>query len=155
MRAAPAVAIDLYPSAAWRGVLALLAAAALAVSAVWALERADAVGGVTAALVAGLGAAVLVWAWQPPPRRLRWDGQGWWLVPAQGAEQPGSVLVALDLGGWLLLQFRPAPAPPVLRRGTWLALQRRGLDADWHALRCALYSPRPAAPSPAGTDPSA
>jgi hypothetical protein len=41
----------------------------------------------------------------------------------------------------MLLRFTPdAPA-----RMTWLPVQRRGLEAQWHALRCAVYSPRPAA----------
>ena len=30
----------------------------------------------------------------------------------------------------------------------WLPVQRRGLEADWHALRCAVYSPPPVAPDP-------
>ena len=48
-----------------------------------------------------------------------------------------------DLDRWLLLRFRAdgldglAAGP----RTQWLALQRREHPAEWHALRCALYSP--------------
>jgi hypothetical protein len=54
---------------------------------------------------------------------------------------PGNVAVVIDLGPWMLLRFT-ADAPP---RTTWLPVQRRGLEAQWHALRCAVYSPRPVA----------
>jgi hypothetical protein len=56
--------------------------------------------------------------------------------------------VAIDLGGWLLLRFYAEPvrraAGDAMRRGrtpAWIAVQRRGLEADWHAIRCTVYSP--------------
>ena len=107
-----------------------------------------------------------------PAVTLRWDGRQWWLVRTASAmgpaavevnATPGDIEVALDLGGWMLLRFQahlpPQPPPqPQSRpwsqprrllaltdaRSTWLPVQRRGLESHWHALRCAVYSPRPA-----------
>jgi hypothetical protein len=56
----------------------------------------------------------------------------------------GELQVAIDLGAWMLLHF----VPDVGHRAcsvSWLPVQRRGLESQWHALRCAVYSPRPAA----------
>lgn len=155
MRAAPAVAVDVKPSAHWRAALLVLAGTSCASTAVWASQRGGPAAALVFGVVAALALAVLRPAWRMPVHRLRWDGQGWWLAAVPATEAPGELHVALDLGAWLLLRFRPAPQAAGARRGRWLPLQRRGLEADWHALRCALYSPRPAAPSPAGTDPSA
>ena len=155
MRAAPAVVVDVKPSAHWRATLLVLAGAACASTAVWAWQRGGPAAALVFAMVAALAVTVLRSAWRMPVQRLRWDGQGWWLAVAVPAtETPGRLHVALDLGAWLLLRFQPAPDAGA-RRARWLPLQRRGLEADWHALRCALYSPRPAAPAPAGTEPSA
>jgi len=89
-----------------------------------------------------------------PAVTLRWDGQQWWLArltrssraaaAAQIEAVAGEVEVALDFGAWMLLRFRPASG--VHREGSarWLPVQRRGLESHWHALRCAVYSPRPA-----------
>jgi hypothetical protein len=52
------------------------------------------------------------------------------------------VAVAIDLGGWMLLRFVPGAGGG---RARWIALQRHGLEPQWHALRCAVYAPRPAA----------
>ena len=88
-----------------------------------------------------------------PAVSLRWDGQVWHLGPADApvdASVPGELAVAIDLGRWMLLWFRPAaPQPrPLL---TWLPAQRRGIEPHWHALRCAVHSPR----APAAADPAA
>ncbi len=71
---------------------------------------------------------------------LRWDGEVWRL---DGAEQAGTLAVALDGGHWMLLRLRSIEGP-AWRRVRWLALSRRDLGGQWHALRCAVYSPRPA-----------
>ncbi len=151
MRAAPAVGVTVQRSAHWCAALGLLCAGVTASTAVWAAQRGDALG--VLALLAVLGSALgLLWrALRRPAWRLRWDGRGWWLGVPGGTEQPGELRLAIDLGLWVLLQFRAAQGG----RRLWLPLQRRGLEADWHALRCALYSPRPAADRSAATDPSA
>ena len=155
MRAAPAVSLTIRPSAAWRAALAVLAAAAVVSTVLWAWRRGDVVSGAAAAAVAVLALQTLRAARRRPAFGLRWDGQSWWLAepdaPAhRGEPRQGEVELALDLGAWLLLSFRPQVSGRAARR-RWLPLQRAGLEADWHALRCALYSPRPAAePTAAG-----
>ena len=81
------------------------------------------------------------------PVSLRWDGRHWHvgLAPSIGQEPfAGGLAVSLDLGFWMLLRFQPASAD-CPRRLTWLPVQSRGLESQWHALRCAVYSARPAA----------
>ena len=158
MRAAPAVSLTVRPSLHWQAALALLAAAAVVSTGLWAWRRGDAASGGAAVAVTALALHTLRAARHRPALGLRWDGQSWWLSePASasaatgGEPRQGEVELALDLGSWLLLSFRPrGPGRRVARR-RWLPLQRAGLEADWHALRCALYSPRPAAePTAAG-----
>jgi hypothetical protein len=98
--------------------------------------------GLVALAALGLGASLL-------PRRgfsLRWDGHDWHAGPADSVGQEpltGTLSVSVDLGSWMLLRFQPdAPASRV--GVTWLPVQRRGLEPQWHTLRCAVYSPRPA-----------
>jgi hypothetical protein len=149
MRAAPAVSLSVRPSPHWRAALALLAAVALGSTVAWAWQRGDALSAGAAAAVGLLALHVLRSARRRPPLGLRWDGQAWWLSePGRpgGDPRPGEVVLALDLGAWLLLAFHPHAGVPGPARRRWLPLQRAGLEADWHALRCALYSPRPAAP---------
>ena len=81
------------------------------------------------------------------PVSLRWDGRHWHvgLAPSIGQEPfAGGLAVSLDLGFWMLLRFQPASAD-CPGRLTWLPVQRRGLESQWHALRCAVYSARPVA----------
>ncbi len=60
------------------------------------------------------------------------------------ARGPGSgelaVAVAVDLGSFLLLTLA-GTGDGERRSRRWLPVQRRGLENDWHALRCAVYSP--------------
>ena len=68
----------------------------------------------------------------------------WTFVSDTGARRTGTLEVAMDLGAFLLLRL-------VSQRRTtaWLPVQRRGIEAQWHGLRCAVYSPPPAAPDAA------
>jgi len=71
------------------------------------------------------------------------DG-AWAFVSDAGGRRTGTLEVAMDVGGLLLLRL-------VEQRRTraWLPVQRRGLESQWHRLRCAVYSPPPhAAGSP-------
>ena len=146
MRASPAFQLTIDRFGAWRAVLACAGLAAAAALAAWAAS--DAPFGWRLAGT-GIGSALLLRALpmaRIPALSLRWDTRCWHLGPAATrGEEPcsGTLDVALDLGPWMLLKFVQdvTQARPRVR---WVPVQRRGLEAHWHALRCAVYSPRPA-----------
>ncbi|MEO7007629.1 MAG: hypothetical protein ABI156_00645 [Caldimonas sp.] len=131
----------------WRGALFGLALAAIVVLAAWARTSIDvhadamiaAAGLAGLVCVAGVLSAAVV-----RPARLRWDGRTWQLGSVDTAlePRPGSLQVQIDLGAWMLLRFAANDAGP-RRRVVWLPVQRRGLEAQWHALRCAVHAPPP------------
>ncbi|WP_170130658.1 hypothetical protein [Sphaerotilus hippei] len=115
-----------------------------------------------------LGVALLGWLgcawswWRRPPLqgRLRWDGQDWWLRLQSDPADSGPcarLVVTIDLGRWMLLRLRTqASTLPHARATTWwLPMSAAALGDAWHPLRCAVYSPRPAAPLPVPDDPAA
>ncbi|MFG6431963.1 hypothetical protein ACG00Y_18730 [Roseateles sp. LYH14W] len=66
------------------------------------------------------------------PRRLRWDGQAWWLADADRDEETAVQLtVLIDLDAWLLLRASAGPR--------WLPLARRQ-QPHWGALRATLFT---------------
>ena len=148
MRASPAIHVSLRHFSVWRVAVLALTLAGLMVTCAWLLGREAipvttlAVGMVcsTLALVAlafSLG--------RPPATDLRWDGQGWSLksmLPINTEPIAGDIAVAIDLGAWMLLCFRPLNASQ-WRRPIWLPVQREGIEPQWHALRCAVHAPRP------------
>ena len=148
MRAFAASQFTLQRFGVWRA--AVLAVTLLVVLTIgtWLATRTRVPGVLVAA---GIAAAVIVWLCmallRAAPLSLRWDTQRWHLGPADTAGQEpwaGELNVVIDLGSWMLLRFRPDAANS-LRAARWLPVQRGGLEAQWHALRCAVYSPRPAA----------
>jgi hypothetical protein len=136
----------------WRALVLLLATSAgTALLAWWWAQPVPAPRWASAA--AGVGGLVslacLAGLWRTPALTLHWDRQRWHVARDGAAEQPGELAVAIDLGACMLLRFVPVRAgasSPWHRRTQWIALQRRGLEAHWHALRCALYAARPASP---------
>ena len=157
MRASPAFQCLLNRFGVWRAVITALASAGVGVLLAWLATRSEPVP--TLGLAAWAGAMLAVPALavsliRVPAVTLRWDGQQWWLArtarssraatAAQIDAAAGEIDVALDFGGWMLLRFRPISAVRRERSPRWLPVQRRGLEAHWHALRCAVYSPRPA-----------
>lgn len=154
MRAAPAVRIDfLQPTPALRALGALLVALAAAAFGGWlalSLRGAPVMAAMIAAVLAALAATLVVRATPGRPAALGWDARRWTLAMAGADALEGELAVAMDLGGMLLLRFEPEPAAHPVR---WIALRRAEHAAQWHALRCAVYSPRPAAePGAAATD---
>jgi hypothetical protein len=152
MHGSPSCAISVGRFGVWRAAVGTVAAAALASLAAWLFasplgEDAWVRAGVAAAALATLALAVSLW--RVSPVRLVWDGVGWSVAPASGAEPAasGTLDVAVDLGGFLLLRFVPAgrSGPAAVR---WIPVGRAGLEREWHAFRCAVYSPRPAAADP-------
>jgi hypothetical protein len=144
----------------WRAAAALLATSACAAMLAWWWAQpvpAPRWASATAATAALLSLACLAGLWRMHALTLRWDRERW-LVGWDGAdERPGELAVAIDLGGWMLLRFVPAgtgAGPARYRRALWIALQRCGLEAQWHALRCAVYMARPAPLTAPETDPA-
>lgn len=150
MHAPPPFQMTVRRFGVWQGGLSLLVGTAAVVLGVWAKQ---AMVWAPVWLWISLGffvlssSASLAHAWRLKPMRLRWDTQRWFLAgPEAIAEEPtaGRLVVAIDLGAWMLLHFVPDDAG-MLRRGTWLPVQRRGHEAEWHALRATVYCVRPLA----------
>ena len=141
----------------WRAALwVLVAASAASLAAWWFAVPGRPVDLSLLALAMALCAVVaLVWPLANPAAvSLRWDARCWHVgPPGSVGREPfsGEVSVAIDLGQWLLLRWHPAEGSTGFGPG-WLPVQRRGMEAQWHALRCALYSPRPPAESDAAAD---
>ena len=150
MRTTLACNVALRHFGVWRcavGVLALLSVASLLA---WAVEGRGqwppaALAAAAAACVVVLVLAVSLAGVEPGTLQL--ESGRWTFAPAHGAAaepEAGHVEVALDLGSFMLLSFRPVSGPSSSGAHRWLPAQRRGHEQDWHVLRCAVYSPRPA-----------
>ena len=147
MHASPPFQMTVHRYGVWRVAAVFLVSSATAVVGAWLVHSR-----VTNVMWAALGllmlasVAVLTHALRLPPTSVRWDSQRWHLGPSTTAghePETGRLLVAMDFGAWMLLRFVPDGAT-VLRRGTWLPVQRRGHEAAWHALCCTVYCARPA-----------
>ncbi len=156
MRGSPPCAVALHRFGVWRAAVALIGLAVAATLCAWAVSTPSGPASpwiVVAAALGSLGAmAVCVSLWRPAAGTLRWDGQAWTFHRAQGSAGtvPGELTASVDLGAFILLRFMPA-GDGTRARPLWLPAQRRGLEREWHAFRCAVYSPRPAA-GPVGSD---
>jgi hypothetical protein len=137
MRASPACQVTLRHFGVWHSAVVLLATAGALLVGSWLLAREE-ISVVERVILAATGAlslgALAASLWRIPVQRLRWDGQAWHLDSVSG-----ELTMKIDLGFWMLLHFRPEPTGTAC----WLPVQRRGLEAQWHGLRCAVYSPRP------------
>ena len=131
----------------WRVAVWLVAGTAIAAMAAWAVALFDSQpeSGRTLVMAVAVGLALATIGLALSLARVEGgllscsDGL-WAFVPDTGARRTGTVEVAMDLGAFLLLRL-------VERRRTsvWLPVQRRGVEVQWHALRCAVYSPPPLA----------
>jgi len=148
MHGSPPCALTVARFGAWRAAVAVLALAALASLLAWVLGSPLGEGpwirvGVGFAALATLALATSLW--RQPGARLRWDGLAWTVAsPASAEPVSGRLEVAIDLGSFLLLRFTPAgrSGPASVR---WIPVGRAGLEHEWHAFRCAVHSPQPAA----------
>ena len=156
MRESPPFEVRLRRFDVWRAAVAIVALFAVAAVAAWAWSTAAAradesiawVCALAAALAAATIAAALSLARVPAGVLACRDGR-WSFAPQSGAVVAGTLTVALDWGAFFLVRIDGG------RDRVWLPVQRRGLERDWHALRCALYSsPRPTT-APAHTVPPA
>jgi len=153
MRASPSFQVALRRFGIWRGVVLALAVLGCAAMFAWLLGRDPWVPleAASVALAALATAGLAVSLSRVEAADLRWDGRCWHLSrPAapHGEPVPGELRVAMDLGPWMLLRFM-ASAPASRARVVWLPAQRRGLESQWHALRCAVHAPQPARAEPA------
>jgi len=166
MRASPAFQCVLSHFGLWRAAVAAIAAVGVAVLLAWLATRTEPTPllGLAAWAAALLGVpALAVSLMRVPTVALRWDGRQWWLArlmrspraadAVQTDAVSGEIDVALDFGGWMLLRFRPDTVHRRTRLPRWLPVQRRGLEGHWHAIRCAVYSPRPASAREAADQP--
>ena len=193
MRAAPAVDAALGSGRAERVLITLLHAAAGAAFSVWAAGHAEAAADPFFAGLAGLaGLTWLAWllgsvgalglglvgywlarqALPAEPARLRWDGSSWQLCREWRADDLlplQRVVVAMDLGAWMLLQLVPAELEPAAQqsaqsaaqqagqRSGWWVASAHGVGGAWHGLRVALqaHAGAPLATDGGETDPMA
>ena len=131
----------------WRVAVWLVAGAAIAAVAAWAVamfaSQPESGRALVMAVAAGLSLATIGLAFslaRVEGGLLTCSDGVWTFVPDTGVRRSGTLEVAMDLGAFLLLRL-------VERRRTiaWLPVQRRGVETQWHALRCAVYSPPPLA----------
>jgi hypothetical protein len=149
MRGSATVQVTIANFTLWRFGIASTGLALTAACAVWLIQAGVPAPGSAAGVAAVAGAAA--WLGWPhlrvQPVSVRWDGASWYLGRVDAAFDEacrGAVHVQIDLGAWVLLRFVPEnPSPGV--QASWLPVQRQGTPPEWHALRCALYAPRPAA----------
>ncbi|MFG6456896.1 hypothetical protein [Roseateles sp. BYS96W] len=131
MRRTPPVVVQLQPQRVLRAVVTGIAGLAAAGLTAWLLSHHAPAWPLLLAIP-----FVVIHAWRSAevlPRRLRWDGQSWWLAePGQSAEAEVQLDVLIDLDAWLLLRAAPGPR--------WLPLARRQQVAHWGALRATLFS---------------
>lgn len=168
MHAAPPVRLACNRGRHWPRLQAGLSVATAVVLAVWSSLLIGwpppAVAGIAAA--AGLVVVICRGRWSDLPCELVWDGQAWAIDDLMG-----EVSVELDLGGWMLLQFRPKTSVgstagpawarplgvsgplvgarlPGWRGVRWLEVRSVDAGAHFHLWRAALHGPRAA---PAGS----
>ena len=157
MRASPAFQVVLDRFGVWRAAVLTSAVTGGVVMLAWLASSPPSVSVANRGLAAVAALVLLIAgarAARVAPVSLRWDGQLWHLGPPESAgHEPasGALQVALDFGPWMLLRFEPAEST-WRTRSSWLPAQRRGLESRWHALRCAVYSPRPQPGADAAAD---
>ena len=154
MRESVSFEVRLDRPAVWRQAVTVTVALAVVVVVAWAVARSSSPAAAGAAWVPASVAALLTVAALAAGRSLARLGGGilscrdgvWTHAADRGPPRSGPLAVALDLGSFLLLRIGAPRAPHV-----WLPVERRGLEREWHALRCAVYSP----PATAGALPAA
>lgn len=146
MHHAPALTLTLQPDRLWLAGLCALGGTALLTTLGWLAWHAAhtglpdaarlACGAVStlpalallrqAAAARAVAGATL--AWQP--------AQGLWLLQQETARRPGRLRCLVAGQDWLLLCHSAAGVG-----ATWLPLSRSAHAEQWHALRCAVFSP--------------
>ncbi len=160
MRERQSVVVELLRFGVWRAAMLVVGAMAVASMATWgglALANPTSDSTRIAAFAAALAfASMLLVASliQVQPGTLACVEDAWtFTFDHDGASrtETGELAVAIDLGSFLLLTLTRTTGPKRLAH-RWLPVQRRGLESDWHALRCAVYSPPVAQARASATD---
>jgi hypothetical protein len=148
MRTAPAIQVSLNRFGAWRAAMLVLTLFGALALGGWQAGR-DGLSAAHRGIAIVVAAGAMLWLCMSlarlPAVQLAWDGQRWTLepmAPARAEPIPGEITVSVDLVPRMLLRFRPAMSSRWVCP-SWLPVQRRGPEPHWHALRCAVYSPRP------------
>jgi hypothetical protein len=145
MHHAPALTLSLHPQVRWTRAVRSLGGVALAVASAWLAWHGQVRGVFPDWPLALTAAALALPAWPllrtralPPAGTLSWqpDTGRWQLRCPPQAARDGQLDCPLAGHHWLLLRHH-GPGIPT----TWLPLSRRAHAAQWHALRCAVFSP--------------
>jgi len=127
----------------WRGAVVVVGVLAISALTAWAVamsasgQEPGAMLVVAVAMLLGVVTASAIWSLTRVGSGVLSCRDGiWTFVPDVGVARSGVLEVAIDLGAFLLLRLGRGGA------GLWLPVQRRrGLESQWHALRCAVYAP--------------
>jgi hypothetical protein len=148
MRSSPALQVTVRDFSVWRCAVLALGAFAVAALVAWGIAamleqdtRLQWLAFATALAAAGLGISL----WRTVQVSLAFDGSTWTLFKAHASRTEaivGEPRVCLDFDAWILIHFVTHTARA---RSAWIGLQRGAIGEPWHALRCALYLPRPSA----------
>ena len=148
MRESPSCVVELRRFGVWRIAVGTVAVAAIAAMAAWAglaiADRSNDVAWIAtvASLLAVMSALIATSLARVEPGTLACIDGGWtFTCRRRGVDcvESGALTVAVDLGSFLLLTLTRADGSRRAAR-RWLPVQRRGLEADWHALRCAVHA---------------
>ena len=144
MRVSPTLQVTVCRYAAWHWSCAFCIGAALTSLAVWWALLAKPPSGVETALAAAsvVVGLVALGRLRSPAVDLRWDSQRWWIDSPDAhlrEREVARVEAVIDFSFWMLLRVRLAAARP-WAAVVWIPVQRRGLESQWHALRCAVYT---------------
>ena len=130
MRRTPPVVVHVQPQPVVQAVVALIVTLAGVGLACWVISHEARAWPALLAVP-----ALAAYAWREAaalPRRLRWDGETWWLAePDRQEETAVQLAVLIDLDAGLLLRAHPGPC--------WLPLSRRQ-QAQWGAPRATLFA---------------
>ena len=153
-----ACCVELRRFGAWQAAVGFLTISALTALALWGssvpaevLAAAPWIAGLASFAIVGLSLLLF----QVDAGTLQREAGRWTFAPivaGRGGEpKAGELVVALDLGRFMLLVFTARHDAGVPGPRRWLPAQKAGLESDWQALRCAVHAPRPsiaAVPAP-------
>lgn len=165
MHQAPALTLTLQPDPVWRNTLQIGGGIGLLVSLGWLGWHGVHTGalnamGLACAVLSAIPGIVLFWqattTRTTPGGTLSWQPACglWQLQPAAvdvSCSPPpphrGRIVCMVAGQDWMLLRHTGSGSG---RASTWLPLSRRAHAAQWHALRCAVFSPGAASASAPG-----